>query len=184
VAHVLQQITVFDPDGREIRLGQLWAERTVVLVFVRHFGCLFCREQIAALRHLGGRVRSLGAELVLIGHGTVEQARAFRDEAGPLPVFTDPTRQAYCAMNMRRGRRSVMTVGVLRRALRAWRLGFRQSRVAGDPFQQGGVVIVDPTGLERYRFISREAGLHPRPADILAALEATLNSQLSRLKSH
>ena len=180
MAHVLEQITVLDPDGREIRLGELWAERTVVLVFVRHFGCLFCREQIAALRPLGERVRSLGAELVLIGHGTIEQAQAFRDEARPLAVFTDPTRQAYCAMNMRRGRRTVLTVGVLRRAIRAWRLGFRQSRVAGDPFQQGGVVIVAPTGPERYRFISREAGDHPTPDDILTALN---NSQLSTLKS-
>lgn len=178
MAHVLDQITVFDPDGREIRLGQLWAERTAVLVFVRHFGCLFCREQIAALGPLRARVRSLGAEIIVIGHGTVEQARAFRDGrdgrdgAGPFPLFTDPTRQAYCAMDMRRGRRSVLTVGVLRRSLRAWRQGFRQSGVAGDPFQQGGVVIVAPTGLERYRFISREAGDHPPASSILAALGA------------
>jgi hypothetical protein len=27
-----------DPDGHEHRLGHLWAERPVVLVFLRHFG--------------------------------------------------------------------------------------------------------------------------------------------------
>ena len=64
-------------------------------------------------------------------------------------------------MDMRRGRRTVLTLRLLRHALRAWRQGFRQTDVAGDPFQQGGVVIVAPTGVERYRFISREAGDHP-----------------------
>jgi hypothetical protein len=27
-----------DPDGREVLLGDLWRERPVVLVFIRHFG--------------------------------------------------------------------------------------------------------------------------------------------------
>jgi hypothetical protein len=29
---------VLDPAGRRQRLGDLWRERTVVLVFIRHFG--------------------------------------------------------------------------------------------------------------------------------------------------
>ena len=169
--HVLDGITVFDPDGREIRLGELWANQTAVLVFVRHFGCLFCRQQIAAIGPLRERVRSLGAELAVIGHGSLEQTRAFRDEqAAPLPLFTDPTRKAYCALGMRRDPRSVLTLRVLARSVKAWARGFRQTRVAGDPFQQGGVVVIAPTGVERYRFISREAGDHPPAADILAAL--------------
>ena len=27
-----------DPDGRVVRLGSLWQDETVVLVFLRHFG--------------------------------------------------------------------------------------------------------------------------------------------------
>jgi peroxiredoxin len=169
--HVLDGLTVFDPDGREIRLGQLWANETAVLVFVRHFGCLFCRQQIAALGPLRERVRALGAEVVVIGHGSVAEARAFRDEqAAPFPLFTDPTRQAYRAMEMRSGIGSILAPGVLARSLNAWRNGFRQTRVAGHPFQQGGVVVIAPPGVERYRFVSREAGEHPPDAEILAAL--------------
>jgi hypothetical protein len=29
---------ILDPDGREHELQELWAERPVVLVFLRHFG--------------------------------------------------------------------------------------------------------------------------------------------------
>ena len=172
MAHVLSGITVFDPDGRETRLGALWADRIAVLVFVRHFGCLFCRQQVAAIGPLRERVQSLGGELFVIGHGNLEQTRAFRDEQpAPFPLFTDPTRQAYCALEMRRDPRSVLTAGVLGRAILARARGFQQSRVAGDPFQQGGVVVIAPPGVERYRFISREAGDHPAASEILAALD-------------
>jgi hypothetical protein len=34
----LAAIEVLDPEGRSVRLGSLWSERTVVLAFVRHFG--------------------------------------------------------------------------------------------------------------------------------------------------
>jgi peroxiredoxin len=169
--HALASITVFDPDGGAHRLGELWAEHPAVLVFVRHFGCLFCRQQVAELAPMAEAIRARGARLAIIGQGSVEDARVFRTEQQlTVPLFTDPARDAYCAMQMRSGTRTVIGPRVLRRAWTAWRQGFRQTRPAGDPFQQGGVVIVDTAGAERYAFISRDAGDHPAPADILAAL--------------
>jgi hypothetical protein len=38
VAKSLENITVLDPDGRALRLGDLWREQTIVLAFIRHFG--------------------------------------------------------------------------------------------------------------------------------------------------
>jgi hypothetical protein len=38
VAKRLQDIEVLDPNGRSVRLGDAWGERTVVLAFIRHFG--------------------------------------------------------------------------------------------------------------------------------------------------
>ncbi len=34
----LGSVEVLDTEGRPRRLGELWRERTVVLVFIRHFG--------------------------------------------------------------------------------------------------------------------------------------------------
>lgn len=168
---MLDTLAVFDPDGREVLLGSLWTDRTAVLVFVRHFGCLFCRQQVAELEPLLEAVRSRGAELFLIGHGSISEARGFRDEVRTaIPLFTDPGRQSYRALGMRRGVWSVANPGVWLRAARALRAGFRQTRVAGDAFQQGGVLVIDPQGVERFRYISRSAGDHPAPASILNAL--------------
>ncbi len=34
----LEDITALDLEGQPVRLGDLWQEKTAVLVFVRHFG--------------------------------------------------------------------------------------------------------------------------------------------------
>jgi hypothetical protein len=34
----LENVTVLDPDGKSVRLGDLWRKQTVVLAFIRHFG--------------------------------------------------------------------------------------------------------------------------------------------------
>ena len=77
--HVLDNMVVFDPEGRRVRLGQLWADRIAVLVFVRHFGCVLCRQQIGDITPLFDRVKAMGADLIVVGQGSVEEARTFRD---------------------------------------------------------------------------------------------------------
>jgi hypothetical protein len=57
-----------------------------------------------------------------------------------------------------------------RHALRAVRKGFRQTSVQGDPWQLGGSFVIDPKGNVLFAHTSREAGDHPDPEDILAAL--------------
>jgi peroxiredoxin len=172
MAHVLDGLIVFDAAGRHVRLGELWAERTAVLLFVRHFGCVFCRQQVAAFMPWVGRIRSARAEVFVIGHGSVDEARAFGQECQlAVPLLTDPSRESYCALEMRRGAATVFHPSVVARAVSAFAAGFRQSKTAGDPLQQGGVVVMGPGGIERYRHISRFAGDHPGPAEILRHCE-------------
>jgi hypothetical protein len=38
VARALAPLAALDEHGRAVTLGSLWADRTVVLAFVRHFG--------------------------------------------------------------------------------------------------------------------------------------------------
>jgi peroxiredoxin len=172
MSHPLDAMTAYDEEGREVRLDGLWADRVVVLVFVRHFGCIFCRQQMADIVALRERVASMGGDIVVIGPGTIEQARAFRSEQNAaVPILTDPTRAAYSAAGMRRGLRTILTPRVLARGFAAHRRGFRQTGIAGDPLQQGGVLVMGPGGREHFRFISRESGDHPPAAQMLAAVE-------------
>jgi hypothetical protein len=37
-ADALAELVLLDHDGREVRLGDLWSERPVALVWLRHYG--------------------------------------------------------------------------------------------------------------------------------------------------
>ena len=82
MTHALESITLKNHRGHDIALGTLWRERPVVALFVRHFGCVFCREQLADAELHHARIRAHGAQLVVVGNGSVEQARDFVDETG------------------------------------------------------------------------------------------------------
>jgi peroxiredoxin len=159
-------------DGKEHELRALWAERPAVLVFLRHFGCLFCREQAAELDGRLQEIRERGAELVFIGNGNRHFARGFQQDHGiKSPLYVDTKRDSYRALGMKRG--FFATLGsraTWRNMLRARKQGFRQGLTRGDAWQNGGVVVVEPGGRVAFSYLSREAGDHPPAADVLAAL--------------
>lgn len=173
----LADVTVLDEDAREHRLGDCWARQPVVLVLVRHFGCLFCKQQVAELAKERGRIRALGGELVILGNGGPEHVRWFREDFGvESPVFTDTTAQAYRIAGAKRGFFTGANPRTMLASLRAFAKGYRQSGTRGDRYQQGGVLVIMPDGSMPYRYISRFAGDHPAPEAVVAALERATQS--------
>ncbi|MFQ5457378.1 MAG: SelL-related redox protein [Myxococcota bacterium] len=172
VATKLKPIEVRDPAGKAVRLGDLWREKTVVLAFVRHFGCLFCREQVGRLHGELKAIRERGAELVVVGNGRPEQARDFKKKQKiTFPLFTDPTLKAYQAAGLRRGLISTLGPRTMLHGARALGGGNVATAILGDPWQQGGVFVITPRDKVLFAQQSKEAGDHADPADILAALE-------------
>jgi hypothetical protein len=124
------------------------------------------------LRGIDQEIRKRGAELVLVGNGTVEQARGFFDQAGgPVGrVVVDPQLVGYRAAELRRDLFSGARPSTACRFAGAWRRGFRPRGVAGDPLQLGGAFVIGRGGEVRYSFVSRSLGHHPRRRELLAAL--------------
>ena len=77
---------------------------------------------------------------------------------------------AYRAAGLKRGIFDAVNLRTARHAVRAFRKGFRQVSVQGDPWQLGGSFVIDPKGAVLFTQVSKEAGDHPDPQDILAAL--------------
>lgn len=116
-------------------------------------------------------IRARGAELVIVGNGRPEHAADFRDtEHVESPLFVDPELRAYAAAGLKRGIVSSLNPRVFGHAVRALRAGKRQTSVQGDAWQQGGVFVIRPDDRVDFAYVSEEAGDHPDPADILAAL--------------
>jgi hypothetical protein len=115
-----------------------------------------------------------GANLAVIGNGWPAMAKSWATHVGFPPsvaVLTDPSRKAYDLAGMKRS--AVLTLlnprSVLR-WLRARAHGFRQGKLAGDAWQQGGALVVEPGGRITYRYVSLGPGDHPTPQALLAAL--------------
>jgi peroxiredoxin len=124
------------------------------------------------LRDVNEEIRRRGAHLVVVGHGGVEQARAFREaRALPFALYTDPSRESYQRAELRHGLASSLTPRVALHAIKAFGQGFRQTSTQGDPLQQGGVFVIAQGGHVLFEHASREAGDHPDNRDVLRALD-------------
>src|SRR5215217_2607806 len=89
-------VTVEDARGGPVRLADLWRRGPIVLVFIRHLGCMFCREHVAHLRDRYAAFQAAGAQVVVIGMGTPTQTRAFIEAHHlPFPVLSDPIRRSH-----------------------------------------------------------------------------------------
>jgi hypothetical protein len=171
VAEELASALVLDVDAQPVRLGELWAKRPVILVFVRHFGCLFCREQAVQIRDVFDRLRAAGADVAFVGSGTPDQAEMFRSDYDlPFPVYVDPSLRAFRIARLERGVGRTLGPGSLAAGLRAFRAGYRQGHTEGDPWQLGGAIVVGPGHKVFYAYRSATAGDHPDPEALIAAL--------------
>lgn len=118
------------------------------------------------------RIHAAGAELCVIGNGAPSFIAGFRDAVDYRgPLYTDPTLAVYQAIGLERGVARTLDPTSLLPAVRALAAGRRQGRTQGDAWQQGGVIVIAPSGAVRYRHASRRPGDNAPVAAILAALE-------------
>ncbi len=112
-----------------------------------------------------------GAELHVIGNGSPSFIAGFREQTlfdGPL--YTDPDLAVYRAAELQRSVAKTLDPRGLFGGIRAFAAGHRQGRTQGDPWQQGGVIVVAPDGTVRWRHVSQRPGDNASPAQILASL--------------
>ena len=112
--------------------------------------------------------------LAIIGSGWPAAAQSFRElmELPALPVYCDKGRRAFDAAGLERGVLRTFNPLTLVHYLQAMWHGQRQGKLSGDPWQQGGVLVVGTDGEIAFRQASRWAGDHPAPARVIEALRA------------
>jgi len=151
-----------DESGRT--LGQISDNRPALVCLLRHNGCTFCRETIAALAKQQDAVRRAGLGIVVVGMSeSVSQLRAFGDRFGLTGVswIADPNRLLYRALGIGRGSLLQLLgprviVSGLRGVLRGYGLGYPE----GDPFQMPGTAVIHRGRVVR-RYVHRTAADRP-----------------------
>lgn len=158
--------TVTLDDGSSVELGTLFAERPLALVFLRHFGCMFCREIV------GWMNRHPEANVVFVAGERVEECARFRERTDSSHRFvSDPGRSLFEAFGLGRGRLAqLMNANTVRRGIAAMRQGFYQGVPTSDPMMLGGAFVVDTDGCIAWEYRSRDMADNPSSDEILGAL--------------
>lgn len=119
-------------------------------------------------------MKSAGATVAFIGVGAPWMAQGFDEEfkltGEGAQVLTDPSRESFRAAGMKHGIWRTMGPGTWVGAVRAFLSGSRQGKTQGDPWQQGGAVIVDRSGEIRFRHVNQHAADNVAVSELEAAL--------------
>lgn len=129
-----------------ISIEQMSRFSPVLLVFLRHAGCTFCREALADLAKQRRSIEGAGANIVLVHMGEAEFGREFFRRYGldHLPQISDPHCTLYRAFGLRKGTMRMLF------GPKVWWRGFDAGvlhrhgigLLAGDGFQMPGVFLV------------------------------------------
>jgi len=131
------------------------------------------------LRRHEAELQAAGARLLFVGTGTPAMAADFAaGHAGPHPVFSDVQRRSFDAAGMRRSPWATLHWRLLKNLWRALRAGFRQTKVQGDAWQQGGVQVFAADGRLLHGEADRAGG---DELDVAALLHAATTAHTDRV---
>ncbi|XP_022143710.1 thioredoxin-like protein AAED1, chloroplastic [Momordica charantia] len=176
---LLDSVKVFDLNGNGIPISDLWKDRKAVVAFARHFGCVFCRKRADYLASKKDILDASGVALVLIGPGSIDQAKAFSEQTKfQGEVYADPAHSSYEALQFVSGVTTTFTPKAGLKIIQLymegyrqdWNLSFQKDTVRRGGWQQGGIIVAGP-GKNNISYIhkDKEAGDDPDIQEILKA---------------
>ncbi|XP_061366648.1 thioredoxin-like protein AAED1, chloroplastic [Gastrolobium bilobum] len=175
----LDLVKVFDLKGNGIPISELWKDRKAVVAFARHFGCVLCRKRADYLASKKNIMDASGVTLVLIGPGSIDQAKAFAEQTKfEGEIYADPNHSSYEALKFVSGVLTTFTPKAGLKIIQSYMEGYRQDwklssekdTVTRGGWQQGGIIVAGP-GKNNISYIhkDKEAGDDPNIEDILKA---------------
>jgi hypothetical protein len=132
---------------------------------------MHCREHVVQLHRDIDKIHAAGAELFVIGNGTPNFIQGFRENTkydGPL--YTDPSLEVYKAAQLKRGVTRVLNLKAAISSAKSLARGNRQGLMQGDAWQQGGVLVIAPSGDVRWHHASDHPGDNASVDQITRAL--------------
>jgi hypothetical protein len=116
-----------------------------MVVFLRHGGCIFCRETLGDLRKLRSDIEGAGVKLVVVHMGMPDESEeiAERYELHGVDMIGDPLRELYQAFDLPQGSfLQMFGPSVAANGIRATLKGHMQGWFVGDALQMPGAFVV------------------------------------------
>lgn len=146
-----RMLAAFTADQHGRTLADHLGQGTMLLVFLRHLGCVFNRPALLELAKARAAIERAGLRPALVHMATDRQADLLLAQFGlaDLPRFADADLSLYRAFGLRRlGMRELMTAEAVRKGLEVC-VRERQlfSVPHGDPLQMPGAFVVSREGI-------------------------------------
>jgi peroxiredoxin len=128
------------------RIGDLSAQNPILLVFLRHFGCTFCREAIDELSKRKQDIEAKGLKIVFVHMAEADIAQSYFVEyhfpdaehiSDPFCIYYKEFGLVKGTMNQLFGLKNwagVVNTGIIK--------GYGWGREIGDGFQMPGVFVI------------------------------------------
>ena len=144
--HAITEIV--SKNGWDLR--SLSSETPALVVFLRHFNCIYCRESLAELRRLRSQIEAEGVTIAVVHMGTESQAEDLLSLFGLSNVerFSDPERRLYRAFGLERTSLGQLLapaswMGMVRAGLKSQFIpGKKLKGMVGDVLQMPGVFLL------------------------------------------
>ena len=130
---------------RNVSLHELSNDLPQLVIFLRHLGCVFCRETLLDIARLRKSIELEGAGIVLVHMSEEPRAREIFAEygLGDISYVTDTDQKMYEAFQLRKGRlREILGPRVLGRLVMGLFRGYGFGEVMGDYYQMPGVFLI------------------------------------------
>jgi peroxiredoxin len=146
------------------RLMDLSSVSPVLLVFLRHAGCTFCRETLSDIAKRRSEIESSGIRIVIVHMGEPQSMDLLlgRYELVGLDRIIDPSQDLYRAFGLKRGTlRQLFGLAVFNRAFIGGALARHGiGRIQGDSAQMPGLFLIHQGSIVR-RFRHRSVADRP-----------------------
>lgn len=160
------EINVVTDDGRTLPLAEFYQTQELALVFLRHLGCIFCRQQVAQLR-----VHS-SLNIAFVCMADVEKAAEFKQKMRtPHTFIADPNREVYQAFGLGKGEsKQVFNPKVFAKGMGAILAGHFVGQPVGDVWQMPGIFVINPQGEIIWEYKSVDIADNPNADQLIRQL--------------
>lgn len=146
-------------------INNLSQDQPLLIVFLRHFGCVFCKEALADLKAQKNVLKNKGVGLVFVHMAEYEVAEEYfqKFDFDNVLHVSDVECEYYAAFGLTKGRFSQLY------GLQTWIRGYElnkdghkleMSKSLGDSTQMPGIFLVK-NGVVKEKYIHKEASARP-----------------------
>jgi len=164
-------LTLFNGDGETTALSNEWHHGPVILNFLRHFGCTFCRQAMARLEENRDDLAGVGLQVINIAMGEPKHIKRYCGKLAPHLAClgrTDDT--VYRAYGLREGNlQELANANVAKSALGEFLRGNVGGMPVGNMRMMPGTFIIDTDGTVAYAYYSADIADHPTIDNLLQA---------------